>query len=73
MSADGGNKPSKRKATRITVTNYDASDEAAYDLLIIGGTLYDGSGSEAIRANVGIRDDRIDAVEILTGAQPKAC
>src|SRR4051794_39882235 len=34
----------------------------AYDVLIRGGTLYDGSGDEPRRADVGLRGDRVAAV-----------
>lgn len=33
-----------------------------FDLIIAGGTVYDGSGDEPIEANVAIRDDRIAAI-----------
>ncbi len=39
-----------------------------YDALIRGGTVYDGSGIPGIRADIGIRGDRIVAVEPLDGA-----
>jgi N-acyl-D-amino-acid deacylase len=38
------------------------------DLLLVGGRVVDGSGGPAIRADVGIRDGRIVAVEALAGA-----
>lgn len=34
----------------------------ALDLLVRGGTLYDGTGREGVRADVGIRGDRIAAI-----------
>ncbi|MCC6442574.1 MAG: D-aminoacylase [Armatimonadetes bacterium] len=39
-----------------------------YDILIQGGTVFDGLGGPGKRADVGIRDDRIAAVGDLTGA-----
>ena len=39
-----------------------------FDTLITGGTVYDGSGEPAYRADVGIRDDRIAAVGDLINA-----
>lgn len=40
----------------------------AFDLVIVGGTVIDGTGAPARRADIGIRDGRIAAV----GAVPKA-
>ena len=34
----------------------------AYDLKITGGTLYDGSGSQGFRGDLGIRDGKLVAV-----------
>jgi N-acyl-D-amino-acid deacylase len=42
---------------------------AAFDLLIRGGTLYDGTGRDGVRADVGIRGDRIAAIGDLKGSQ----
>jgi len=39
----------------------------AYDIVIRNGTIYDGSGVDAIRGDVGIRGDRIAAVGQLSG------
>jgi N-acyl-D-aspartate/D-glutamate deacylase len=36
--------------------------EYDYDVLIKGGTIYDGSGGEAYVADIGVRDGRIEAV-----------
>ena len=38
-----------------------------YDVLIRGGTVYDGTGGAGRRVDVGIRGDRIAAVGDLTG------
>jgi dihydroorotase/N-acyl-D-amino-acid deacylase len=45
-----------------------AEDELAYDLLIAGGTVIDGSGAPRFRADVAIRGDRI----ALVSRQPLA-
>ena len=39
-----------------------------YDLLILDGRVLDGSGNPWIRADIGIRDERIAAIGRLTGA-----
>lgn len=44
----------------------------AFDLVIRGGTVYDGTGAEGRRLDVGIRGDRIAAVGDLTGATATA-
>src|SRR5262245_43731363 len=43
----------------------------AYDLLVRGGTVYDGSGQPPRRADVAIRGDKIAGVGDLTGATAK--
>jgi N-acyl-D-amino-acid deacylase len=45
---------------------------AAFDVVIRGGTVFDGSGSAGRRADVGIRGDRIAAIGDLSGASAKA-
>jgi N-acyl-D-amino-acid deacylase len=42
-----------------------------YDLVIRGGTVYDGSGAEPVIADVGIRGDRIAAIGHLARARAK--
>lgn len=42
-------------------------DEAPFDVIIKGGSVYDGSGSAAKQVDVGIRGDRIVAVGKLAG------
>jgi N-acyl-D-amino-acid deacylase len=41
---------------------------AAYDVIIRGGTVYDGTGAPGRRADVGIRGDRVATVGDLSGA-----
>ena len=40
----------------------------SYDVIIKGGTVYDGTGRAGRRADVGIKGDRIAAVGSLKGA-----
>jgi len=51
----------------LFVTACGGSD-AHYDVLITGGTVYDGSGDEPLQADVGIIGDRVAAVGDLSGA-----
>jgi N-acyl-D-amino-acid deacylase len=44
------------------------SQPATFDVIIRGGTVYDGSGTPSRRADVGIRGDRIAAVGDLANA-----
>lgn len=43
--------------------------QVTYDVLIAGGTVLDGIGDEPIRADVGIRDDKIAAMGDLSNAR----
>ena len=45
-----------------------ALEPPAFDVLIKGGTVYDGSGGPPRRADLGLRGDRIEAVGDLAGA-----
>ena len=45
-----------------------SSQPAAFDVLIRGGTVYDGTGAPGRRADVALRGDRIAAVGALEGA-----
>ncbi len=42
-----------------------------YDVIVRGGTVYDGSGSAPVRADVGIRKDRIETIGDLKSAKAK--
>jgi N-acyl-D-amino-acid deacylase len=46
-----------------------AAQPQAFDVIIRGGTVYDGTGAPGVRADVGIRGDRVAAVGNLPGAQ----
>ena len=49
-----------------------ATPNARYDVLVRGGTLYDGTGSPGRRADVGMRGDTIAAVGDLSSASARA-
>lgn len=42
-----------------------------FDLIIFGGTVYDGSGGASYRADVGLRGDKIAAIGSLADAEAK--
>ena len=42
-----------------------------YDVIVRGGTVYDGSGGTPVRADVGIRKDRIENIGDLKSAKAK--
>ena len=43
----------------------------AYDLVIRGGTVYDGSGGDPVKADIGIRGDRIATIGDLSKARAR--
>ena len=45
------------------------SAQASFDIIIRGGTVYDGTGAPGRRADVGIQGDRIGAIGDLTSVQ----
>jgi len=44
-------------------------ESSAFDILIKNGTIYDGTGAAPIKADIGIKADRIVAIGNLSGAQ----
>jgi len=48
-----------------------AQQAEAFDLIVAYGTVYDGSGGEPLKADIGIRGDRIAAIGDLSGALTK--
>ena len=43
--------------------------QPAYDLLLAGGMVFDGSGNPAVRADIGIRGDEVVAIGRLAGEE----
>ena len=62
-------------ATSLLITACDREPEAVvdtaagYDIIIRGGTLYDGSGQPGRQADLAINGDRIAAIGDLSGSQ----
>jgi N-acyl-D-amino-acid deacylase len=46
--------------------------EVLYDLIIRNGTVIDGSGADAVKADIGVVGDRIETIGSLDGAKAKA-
>jgi N-acyl-D-amino-acid deacylase len=51
------------------LSHLSARQPLTFDVIIRGGTVYDGTGSPGRRVDVGIRGDRIARIGDLTGAQ----
>ena len=51
----------------IVLVSCTSSQEPQFDVLITGGEVLDGTGVPAVRADVGIRDGRVDAIGQLAG------
>jgi N-acyl-D-amino-acid deacylase len=53
----------------LSVTAFgQGRDQQLFDVIIRGGTVYDGTGRAPVKADVGIKGDRIAAVGKLSGA-----
>ena len=52
----------------LTVTTFAQTSQQQFDVIIRGGTVYDGTGRTPVKADVGIRGDRIAAVGNLSRA-----
>src|SRR5687768_7874531 len=51
----------------IALMSCTSSSEPPFDVLITGGEVLDGTGAAAVRADVGIRDGRIESIGSLAG------
>lgn len=49
-------------ALLLAATTLTASQQERFDIVIAGGTVYDGTGAAGVAADVGIRGDRIAAI-----------
>lgn len=45
--------------------------ELPYDVIVVGGTVYDGTGAAPFKADVGIRGDRIESIGDLRAADSR--
>ena len=52
----------------ISLASFAQRQTQSFDVIIKGGTVYDGSGRRPVKADVGIKDDRIAAVGNLSRA-----
>jgi N-acyl-D-amino-acid deacylase len=53
----------------VAVTTAAAGESPAYDLVLVGGTIYDGSGLPGFVGDVALRGDRVVAIGDLAGAR----
>jgi putative CocE/NonD family hydrolase len=58
-------------ASYLEIPTVHASAAESFDVLVRGGTVYDGTGQAPRRADVGVRNDRIAAVGDLSRATAK--
>ena len=56
-------------ATAASLVAAQALAQPAYDLLLAGGFVFDGSGNPAVRADLGIRGDEVVAIGRLAGKE----
>ena len=56
----------------FAAASFDAFAEASYDVLIRGGTIYDGSGMARVKGDIAIKGDRIVAVGKLEKSEARA-
>ena len=56
----------------VTAAALGAAQPQSFDLIVRNGIVYDGTGAPGVRADVGIRGDRVAAVRDLSGASAKA-
>ena len=54
-------------AVLVTMLACTSSQDPPFDVLITGGEVLDGTGAAAVRADVGIRGDRVEAIGPLAG------
>src|SRR5262245_27396048 len=52
----------------LTVMSFAQASQQQFDVIIRGGSVYDGSGRAPVQADVGIKGDRIAAVGDLSRA-----
>ena len=53
----------------LATGGFAQAGQPAYDLLLAGGLVFDGSGNPAVRADVGIRGDEVVAIGLLAGKE----
>jgi len=63
--------PTAVLAALVLVACASAPPAPEYDLIVRGGTVYDGSGAPGRRADVGVRGDRIAAIGDLSQSSAK--
>jgi N-acyl-D-aspartate/D-glutamate deacylase len=54
-------------AVLVTMLACTSPQDPPFDVLITGGEVLDGTGAAAVRADVGIRGDRVEAIGALAG------
>ena len=52
----------------LTITSFAQTSQQQFDVIIRGGTVYDGTGRAPVKADVGIRGDRIAVIGNLSRA-----